>query len=104
MATVLHPWQILVAATAGWITRQHETLGEPEVQGIPAAQIGGGAQTVPHVGHRAQRQRGALRIHRELGEVKAGRSAALSHLIADRSSHGDQCRRVGAQVGRRVAP
>ncbi len=28
MATVLHPWQILVAAMAGWITRQQEAAVE----------------------------------------------------------------------------
>ena len=26
MATVLHPWQILVAAMAGWITRQQDAV------------------------------------------------------------------------------
>ena len=41
---------------------------------------------------------------RELGEVKAGRSAALPHLIGETSSHGDQRRRVDAPVGRREAP
>jgi len=43
-------------------------------------------------------------IRRELGEVQAGRSAALPHLIGDTSSHGDQRRRVDAPVGRREAP
>ena len=28
MATVLHPWQILVAAMAGWITRQQDAVVE----------------------------------------------------------------------------
>ena len=28
MATVLHPWQILVAAMAGWITRQQDAAIE----------------------------------------------------------------------------
>jgi hypothetical protein len=26
MATVIHPWQILVAAMAGWITRQQDAV------------------------------------------------------------------------------
>jgi hypothetical protein len=26
MATVLHPWQILVTAMAGWITRQQDVV------------------------------------------------------------------------------
>ena len=28
MATVLYPWQILVAAMAGWITRQQDAVIE----------------------------------------------------------------------------
>jgi len=26
MATAIHPWQILVAAMAGWITRQQDAV------------------------------------------------------------------------------
>jgi hypothetical protein len=45
MATVLHPWQILVTAMAGWITRQQDALKtlvpEPRLElGRPCGQMG----------------------------------------------------------------